>query len=1105
MNLLQAKYFTVPVTAQELSWLKVQQQQHIFIEHYAHLNKKNHYHHYQKKEDSIDIVECELFFYFDIKMDASDEFRFISGSTPSSVHRQRRNESGGSENAGHAAALTTNSLRSVPVCVYNENRSFKLRFFWDKAFKLFHSHRPVYRAVSGINYQDCGTIGSCNTATLPETSPFGSSSGTGLVKVRSQSHNQLNRIPGGEVDHFRNKHSRRLMPVPSSSSSTSRIVTTLTSSGSASRNSSNCIMNEHNSSYRNGGSDNASLPLSSGATVLVPSEELEFIPVVVPRKKNRAFGFSNSGNGSGGDGFSSSGCGNANDSAGFATTAPDSVSRSTMNECSSSTVSTSTKYSHGKKKYQRGSGSAQSFRLTRPVSSSISGGEKPQGDGIPNGNNDDDDESLYYYHHHHHNNNHGNHNSYDNIHGSIHVNNNHSKRGSSIERRSECNNGSSGNTSKSRTGTFAVNNNAATGTNIVFPHSTKNVVTRAAQNNSHVIVPSSHHHHSTVSATLSSVPSSSSTNAPVQLRRTQSTKSHHSSNESQQQRNSNSISSSRSANRSSEKGLFAVPRNHIPRNAPSPTCSAYESWKSIAGSSKRFDIEDGVISSNGCGCTGAGGGGGCCALGSRCPCHFYPGATDKDGCCNYCSCQEDSVHREDSDTVGNDSGLDTWKKSSSATTTANESPKSGSCRSSSDDVMNKGSGGVEETSIVCTIAQKIPNRPVTTHQHQLNNNSDEDDYATVASEDEEEEQGRAVVVGNRGETNVDDMMMIENGSVMFDSLDDTYSVPPVSSNGNGNTTVVLINGCCESDHCQNVTLSDTFNFSDYDVECMSEIDLNSEPGTGSGSSTLLEPINGSHHHSGQSAVESQNKSSSNDLDEKYIICHSTSENELDSLDLAMFETKRAAAAAISSLEPPSINIPSVVVSEDGETCIKLFNGTSLFSKNNSNNHNNLEENSADDEDRNSSLCVEAGGVVVSTTPGISGTEGEVGAQILLFSQKYGTNNSTTSAGSSIPSTMTSAANNKTGDRSEEIYSNWSDAGSEFEFLGPSSTLVAAAAGLSKIPIKTSIIIIRVDAHIPPIALYLHERLHTHIVSTISSNHESWKMNFPVKRIKNKGT
>lgn len=82
-------------------------------------------------------------------MDASDEFKFVVVSG--------RTRSGQSS----AAPLQTKSssvenLRSVPVCLYNTNKNLKLQFLWNRAFKLLHSHRTVYKAVSGIHYQNCG-------------------------------------------------------------------------------------------------------------------------------------------------------------------------------------------------------------------------------------------------------------------------------------------------------------------------------------------------------------------------------------------------------------------------------------------------------------------------------------------------------------------------------------------------------------------------------------------------------------------------------------------------------------------------------------------------------------------------------------------------------------------------------------------------------------------------------------------------------------------------------------------------------------------------------------------------------------------------------------
>lgn len=916
-------------------------------------------------------------------MDATDEFRFINTTAvpSSSTSSSRRTRKGGSHAEDGApttstSASSTNSLRTVPVCVYNENRSFKLRFFWDKAFKLFHSHRPVYRAVSGINYQDCGTIGGAGS-TAPD--------GTSLVKLRSQSHQQLNRIVplNGEMDfsQFRNHNGRKIAHPASTAGTTSRILHSTVSSASA---------------------KNSRKTLFYDDTNVDSQTAADFIPVVVPRKKNRAFG--------GGDGGSA--------------------------DCSP--IYTSPK----KHQLNTHSSSGKPASNTLVNSSGISGGEKPQqrnsNDNFDDVDDDEQESSCFFYY----NNANG---EYDNVQG-IHVNNHH-------------------------------HNNTTSCSTTVFPQSTtirgsaKATHLHTANTNSHVILPSHnttnnhHHHRSNVSATLSAQSSSSSAKkasassssssssqrgAPVQLRRTQSSKSHHSSNETQQRHycNNNSNNHLKSASATAtisslhhphhhreNKSLLLTSssqKHHQPRNVPSPTCSAYESWKSSsAGSSS-------TKSKRNRNCEGQGGEG------------------------------EDS-----SDTIGNDSGLDTWKRK-----------KIGEggigCGS---EVVNSGESS---QGIVCTISQTIPfhNRPNNIHSDE----EGENDYATVASEEEDYEE----VGGGSEERDLDSIepvqdqdkmrMMIENGSVMYDSLDDdTYSVvlprmaPPSSpsintntagssgssgSSVNGNTTVVLINSCCDDvststtpDHCQNpVNLnhqnnssqSDTFNFSDYDVECMSEIDLNSEPGESSAASVVVEEENGGGANGGGG------ESVGGPM--KYLICHSTSENELDSLDLAMFERKQREAASL--IGASAAGLGAVAAARlNGESCLNLLNGTgsNLFSSNKK------------DDDRNSSLCAEAGGIMAihlsnnntsKTTikeVGGGGGGGDTAQQIHLLGQKYyGVGNSdnengTCSSTKSAPSTITTHAANSS--KSEEIYSNWSDAGSEFEFVaGP--TAAAAAAGIS---------------------------------------------------------
>jgi hypothetical protein len=116
-------------------------------------------------------------------MDASDEFRFVVVNGTLHNNNKKHTESSGGE---------TGLDRSVPVCVYNTNKNLKLRFLWDRAFKLFHSHRTIYRAVSGINYQDYGGGGGGTTS----RSECIRSSGITL-RAKSLSHSHLSGL--GEV------------------------------------------------------------------------------------------------------------------------------------------------------------------------------------------------------------------------------------------------------------------------------------------------------------------------------------------------------------------------------------------------------------------------------------------------------------------------------------------------------------------------------------------------------------------------------------------------------------------------------------------------------------------------------------------------------------------------------------------------------------------------------------------------------------------------------------------------------------------------------------------------------------------------------------------
>ncbi|CAG7732252.1 unnamed protein product [Allacma fusca] len=122
-------------------------------------------------------------------MDASNEFRFIATGSGASGGGKKKSKKMRSDQIG---THEDSSDRNVPVCVTNSNRNVKLRFVWDKAFKLFQSHRTVYKAISGINYQDYRTGGSSSSIPPP--------SSTGLsVNSRSFSHSHLNGI-GREVE-----------------------------------------------------------------------------------------------------------------------------------------------------------------------------------------------------------------------------------------------------------------------------------------------------------------------------------------------------------------------------------------------------------------------------------------------------------------------------------------------------------------------------------------------------------------------------------------------------------------------------------------------------------------------------------------------------------------------------------------------------------------------------------------------------------------------------------------------------------------------------------------------------------------------------------------
>ena len=125
-------------------------------------------------------------------MDATDEFRYIAPKDKA----KRRSDSEQDD-------------RNVPVCVTNSNKNVKLQFMWDKAFKLFRSHRTVYKAVSGVNFQDYRTGGN----SLP-AGPGSSVGGLGYPS-RSFSHSHLNRLamdttmmPGSSSSHNEVPHLR---------------------------------------------------------------------------------------------------------------------------------------------------------------------------------------------------------------------------------------------------------------------------------------------------------------------------------------------------------------------------------------------------------------------------------------------------------------------------------------------------------------------------------------------------------------------------------------------------------------------------------------------------------------------------------------------------------------------------------------------------------------------------------------------------------------------------------------------------------------------------------------------------------------------------------
>jgi len=109
-------------------------------------------------------------------MDASNEFRFVVPSE--GLHKKSR------QLLNSETADSSSSDRTVPVCVYNTNKNLKLRFLWDRAFKLLHSNRTIYRAVSGINYQDYGGGGTTSRSECIRSSGIS-------LRAKSLSHSHL--------------------------------------------------------------------------------------------------------------------------------------------------------------------------------------------------------------------------------------------------------------------------------------------------------------------------------------------------------------------------------------------------------------------------------------------------------------------------------------------------------------------------------------------------------------------------------------------------------------------------------------------------------------------------------------------------------------------------------------------------------------------------------------------------------------------------------------------------------------------------------------------------------------------------------------------------
>ena len=199
------------------------------------------------------------------------------------------------------------------------------------------------------------------------------------------------------------------------------------------------------------------------------------------------------------------------------------------------------------------------------------------------------------------------------------------------------------------------------------------------------------------------------------------------------------------------------------------------------------------------------------------------------------SCSGSTVSKRHSyspDSYAHDSGLDTWRKSGVGTGT--------------------GSSHSHGSSIVCTISQRIPSW----------NGVTEEAVPMQMHRSEEAPSPTPVRKSKSGSS---------------------------SNNNSNNKTVVLLNNSGESEGEESGCEETGFlPFSDdYDVECMSEIDLNSDTDSGAG-------------------VEDESHLSVQELKMKFLLSHShinsqfpptrsflyPDNNELDSLDLTLFETRQ---------------------------------------------------------------------------------------------------------------------------------------------------------------------------------------------------------------------